>query len=207
MSQTETEKNNKRKEDSKKRKRRIILGIFLLLLIIIAILIWLYLQRPGVSQNIRVIEPVIEKNPEIIMKRFEGDYLSFALRDSYVLKRHTEEDQSGVVLERVFFSEREINSKKIALTVYRLADGGLEENPDYKMRKMYAGKYQQGRFQSGGIAAEFFSVFEASHFERVYFLTKDGYLAEIGFSAPSEADEELKAEADAIGRSVRWKSE
>lgn len=207
MLQPKTEKNDKLKEVPEKKKRKKILLVFFLLLMVIAILVWLNMQKPVVSRNIRVIEPAIEKKSEAAKERFESRYLSFVHSSSYKLKNHEEADEANRVLERAFFAEEGVNSKKIALTVSHLESGNLEENADYTMRKTFPKKYKKGRFEKEEITAVVFSVNEASYFEKVYFLIKDGYLAEIAFSAPFAENQELENEADAIAGSVRWKSE
>ncbi len=200
------EAENPQKSGQKRRFWPII--IFFLAVISAATLyfIWLYFQNPSVSRNVRVTESFpAEKQPEIF-ERFEGKYFSFRHNAKYILKRHADNpDQSNVILENAFFSQDEINSKKIAVMVENMENKNMEDSASYHMRETFSQQYEKEKFQIENIQGTAFARSGGDFFEKVVFIPRGGYLAEIALTAPLSSKNDLEKEMEDIVKSIQWK--
>lgn len=118
--------------------------------------------------DISLEEILIEKK----VKVFHGTYFSLSLPESFEEKRHTVSDDSfeGNILEQVFFSEGNVDGRKIAVVVERRPTGGIREisavafrtlHPDtYAREEMLVGEWHTSLFTKGDAVYEVTGFFE-----------------------------------------------
>jgi len=207
-----TEKNKKTEPQAESQqissfKRYFWIGaIFLVIMAIgIAIFFWYFMQKP-VSSVAHVVEAPVVEDKKAVFERFEGKYFSFRHGGDYAVKNHQEEpDANKVILETAFLSSSETNSKKIAMTVENLSGRKMADSANYNLRKVYADKYLEEKFFAGEIAGVAFTATKSDIFEKVIFIPRENYLAEIALTGPLAADGSMEKELEDIVKSIQWK--
>ncbi len=204
---TKKEKNESAEPILSKRLRLAVALAFIVLLGAGIYFILALLKKPSVG-DVWVSDaeqPIIAEKPKE-NERFEGKYVSFAHFTSYKEKNHTiEEDEEKNILERAFFSEEEINAKKIALTVEKLPGGNMEESANYKMRETYSDRYKKEKFSRGEARGIAFSLKDQQSFEKVIFIQSGNLLAELALTSSFHSNDDLDLEIENIAGSVVWK--
>ena len=149
--------------------------------------------------------PLIKKEDVIVQERFDGRYVSFAHPSLYKPRSHeTEFKKESNVLEKAFFSQEGMTTRKIVVTVEKLSRGKIEDSASYKLRVTYPERYKKEGFSYGEIQGVEFTADDSQSVEKVFFVQKENLLIIMAFSGLPVADDAIDTEAENIIRSIRW---
>ena len=182
------------------RRRKVWTALIVLGIIFIVITVKL-LSSPAQGQ-IAVLATQTKANQQTSeYLRADTRYISFAYPKNYRLEKG---DTSEVILEshRLVASGRTIGaSRTIAITVFNLPDGRLENNSAYKIRHDNPNLYE---VRSESINANLVIFFKNKNdAATVAFMQQGGKLATIGFSGAIRSDE-AEAEYRYVISSWQW---
>ena len=138
------------------------------------------------------------------LTEFQGTYASFFLPDSYQEKQHeVSEHPIGSVLEQVFFTQMKDPGRKVALTIERV-DGGRPENTSSYLFRINNPKLYTKRYSDRNGKQEILFLKNDAVYEILGYMEKDGFVAELVLSSPSELPEKLMPDFLDLWKSIRW---
>lgn len=201
--------NNKRvahvKEKKSKRSGWIIFLIMSIILAVGVYFAWSYFQKP-VYGEIKISQNADLASEEVVFERFEGEYFSFHHDERYVVKSHNREfPPESTIVESAFLSQEQISAKKIAVTVEKLINRGMQDSGNYIMREKSKNLYIKENITSENEGIVIFAKKEDGFVEKDYFIPKKDYLLEIAFTGPIEDDVSFEAEIRDIIKSIQFK--
>lgn len=124
-------------------KKKIFVSIFFIM-IAIAVAVFIFLFRGPAVGTVSKKEADISREEipvEKKVKEFRGTYFSLSLPESFEEKRNEVSGGNGNILEQVFFSESNVDGRKLAIVVERRPTGGIPELPAVAFRELYPKLY------------------------------------------------------------------
>jgi hypothetical protein len=189
-------------------KHKKIKYIIFLLIIIIGIsgyFFWQQSQSP-VSATITIKDVEQRSEAPVEFERFEGKYFSFSRNTVYIEKNHKVDfENKGTILENALFSTSEVNSKNIALTVENIAKRSMSDTGNYILRKNTPKIYQEEKFDIAETTGVAFTSKQNGIMEKVFFIPRGNYVAEIAFTGPINEEDAFTLEIEQVMKSIQWK--
>ncbi len=124
-------------------KKKIFVSIFFIM-IAIAVAVFIFLFRGPAAGTVSKKEADISREEipvEKKVKEFRGTYFSLSLPESFEEKRNEVSGGNGNILEQVFFSESNVDGRKLAVVVERRPTGGIPELSAVAFRGLYPKLY------------------------------------------------------------------
>lgn len=124
-------------------KKKIFVSIFFIM-IAIAVAVFIFLFRGPAVGTVSKKEADISREEipvEKKVKEFRGTYFSLSLPESFEEKRNEVSGGNGNILEQVFFSESNVDGRKLAIVVERRPTGGILELSAVAFRELYPKLY------------------------------------------------------------------
>ena len=196
------------KSAKKKNIKRIIFWSCMIALLVGLYELWIFVQSPS-SGQIHAPKAIKEQNlidSPVIYGLFDGNFFSFHYPQKYVMKDRSKDSPiAGRVLESAFFSQAEINSRKIAVTVEKMDSANMEDSSGYNFREKNPKVYALEKNVLGDMGGVIFKSSSDNLYEKAFFIPRKGYLAIIVFSTPVPAEDDFQIETDDIIKSIQWK--
>ncbi len=198
--------NDSSENESSQKKKYIFVLIFFVFLFCIAYFIWLFLQTKVVgvirSGTLPQKEEMFDENTQT--KDFQGTYLRFSYEGKYQEISHSV-SPTGPIKELVLLSSRDIEGRKIALTLEQRDSDSFDAVPSFQMRKNDTKTYQRTSFKWNGIDKVLF-VKNTPVFEKTLFLQKKNSFLILSVSSPFSS-EMLEEDIDRILLHLEWNTE
>jgi hypothetical protein len=181
--------------------------IFLLMIAAAGFIFWRFLQGPAIG-TIRMGElpaTVADEFDESKgWKSFQGAYIRLTYPAKYQ-KQEREVPKDGPAREIIFLTASDLESTKIAITVERRPDPGLEASPSYQARLNDKATYERSSLEWQGFSGMLFTK-NAQVFEQTAFFRNGDLLLSVSATSPLRIDA-LSEELHGILQHLRWKTE
>lgn len=137
---------------------------------------------------------------------FDGMYFSIGIPSSFALKRHDDSVRDGAILEQAYFSEPDLDSRKIAVTIERIPSGGMSEHTSYRFRSLHPETYRKDILHIANSEREIF-VREKSVYEIVGYVEGSEMTAVISLTSAVKTTEELMPDFSRLVNEFRWRTQ
>ena len=117
---------------------------------------------------------------------YKGKFLEFFHEAAYVEKSHST-PEGGPIVETVFLSTKDVEGRKIAITVVYRGTTDLTSDPSFQLRQASPQEYHSKNFKEGAWQGVLFEK-KSAPFERTIFLEKNGYIISISLTSPFSSD-------------------
>lgn len=157
--------------------------------------LWSFLQMPavGIAEKTQVKYDLSNPEAPPAIRTFSGRYFSLTVPNSYQEKIHETPD-NGNVLERVFFSEEDVSSRKIAIVAEKRPENGLHELTAYVFRDTTTDQYEKRTIhQSDGTGVPIF-LKKDPVYEITGFLEQGDAIISISLSSAIRTTDSLMAD-------------
>lgn len=176
------------------KKRKITFAFFLVASIFCIVVFCFFFFRGPAVGTVSKKEAGISREEisvESKVKEFRGTYFSLSLPESFEEKRNEVSGGNGNILEQVFFSESNVDGRKLAIVVERRPAGGIPELSAVAFRELYPKLYARETISVGSRRVVLF-IKDERVYEVTGFFEEDDLAASMSVTSAVLRPEKIK---------------
>lgn len=206
VSRSDTDKKSEMAVKPEKKGKRAFLVFFACVVMAGLWYVWRLVQAPAMGTITKGEVKYDLADPDLppAIRTVSGEYFSVTIPETYREKRHEKpKSENTNVFERVFFTEENIDSRKLAVVIENRPSNGVRELSSFAFRELKPEVYERSSYEWNGRRIPTFTK-SSVVYEITGYVEGDSVVASISVSSAIDTPEKLIGDFSHIVQSFQW---